>query len=70
MKTPHHKLATMMIISFRIQAISTKNDFEQKSTIRLLKFYSKTETSTPVIYVIQYDFKTNYEDEKYSPGPT
>ena len=62
----------MMIISFRIRiGYFGKNVFDQKSTISLLKFYNKTETSKLVIYDIQYDFKryqnstkTNYEDEK------
>ena len=57
LKTPHYKLAEMMNISLRIHDISAKNIFEQKRTISLLKFHTKPETSTPVIYVIQYDFK-------------
>ena len=43
----------LLVLTLRIQDISAKNIFELKSTVSLLNFNTKTETSTPVINVIQ-----------------
>ena len=43
----------LLVLTLRIQDISAKKSFELKSTVSLLNFNTKAETSTPVINVIQ-----------------
>ena len=57
LKTPHYKLVAMMIISQVLEYRIFRQKWCQiENKIILFKFHTKTGTSTPVIYVMQYAF--------------